>query len=75
VKSANFGFLFVTLDESAGLPRETTIFPDARTVIDGGGAVPHVSPGDVVDAQVLACRHPNDAHFLKLVATRLVVGA
>ncbi len=74
VRGANFGFLHVTLLDSTDLPSENTIFPDARTVIEGGGAEPHVNPGDIVRAQVLVCRHPNDAHFLKLVATRLAIG-
>jgi hypothetical protein len=71
VRSAGFGHLRVTLLDSPDLPRENTIFPEARTVIEGGGAEPHVSPGDVIRAQVLVCRNPDDPHFLKLVATRL----
>ena len=71
VRSAFFGNLYVTLLDSLDLPRENTIFPEARTVIEGGGAEPHVSPGDVIRAQVLVCRQPDDPHFLKLVATRL----
>jgi Family of unknown function (DUF6281) len=74
VQSANFGMLHVTLPASANLPRENWIFPDARTVIVGGGAEPRVRPGDVVRAQVLVCRHRDDPHFLKLVATRLSLG-
>ena len=71
VRSAERGYLRVTLLDSPDLPRENTIFPEARTVIEGGGAEPHVSPGDVIRAQVLVCRDPDDPHFLKLVATRL----
>jgi RNA polymerase sigma factor (sigma-70 family) len=50
------------------------IFVDARTLIEGGGPEPHVAPGDEIRAQVLVCRHRNDPHFLKLVATRLFLG-
>jgi hypothetical protein len=71
VRAANTLDIFVTLLDSPDLPRENTIFPEARTVIEGGGAEPHVSPGDVIRAQVLVCRHPDDPHFMKLVATRL----
>jgi hypothetical protein len=71
VRSAHFGFLSVQLLDSDDLPRQNWIFSDAHTVVDGGGAEPHVDTGDVVRAQVLVCRHPNDAHFLKLVALRL----
>lgn len=74
VQSANFGLLHVTLLDADNLPRENWIFPDAQTVIVGGGDEPHVRPGDVVRAQVLVCRHRNDPHFLKLVATRLSLG-
>ena len=71
VRSINTGFIPVTLLDSPGLPRENAIFPEARTVIEGGGAEPHVDPGDVIRAHVLVCRQPDDPHFLKLVATRL----
>jgi hypothetical protein len=71
VRSINTGFIPVTLLGSPDLPAESAIFPEARTVIEGGGAEPHVSPGDVIRAQVLVCRRPDDPHFLKLVATRL----
>jgi hypothetical protein len=74
VRSANGGFLSVTGVDSPGLPHQTPIFPDARTVIEGGGAEPHVNAGDTIRAQVFVCRHPNDAHFLKLVATRIAIG-
>ncbi|MEK6275348.1 MAG: hypothetical protein AABM30_08420 [Actinomycetota bacterium] len=43
-------------------------------MVDGGGEPPHVSPGDIVRAQVLVCRKRDDPHFLKLVATRLTIG-
>jgi hypothetical protein len=71
VQSAFWGNLHVQLLDSPDLPRENWIVPEARTVIEGGGTEPHVSLGDVIRAQVLVCRHPNDPHFLKLVATRL----
>jgi hypothetical protein len=73
VRAASFGMLSVTLLEPTELPRENWIFPDARTVITGGGTKPHVQPGDVVQARVLVCRHANDPHFLKLVAIRLTL--
>jgi hypothetical protein len=72
VRSAGFG-LYVTRLESA-LRRGNPIFVDASTVILDRGPEPHVSPGDVVRAEVLVCRHRNDPHFLKLVATRLSFG-
>jgi len=59
---------------SGGLPRDTLIFVDARTRIDGGGPEPHLAPGDHIRTQVLLCRHRNDPHYLKLVATRLFLG-
>jgi hypothetical protein len=71
VRAASFGVLAVTILEPEGLPRQNWIFPDAQTVITGGGATPHVAAGDGVRAQVLVCRHADDPHFLKLVATRL----
>jgi len=74
VRSAFFGNLHVTLLDSPDLARENTIFPEARTVIEGGGPEPHVNPGEVIGAQVLVCRKPDDPHFLKLVATRLRLG-
>jgi Family of unknown function (DUF6281) len=74
VRSANGGILFVTALDSPDLPTQITIFTDARTIIEGGGPEPHVTPGDRIRAQVLVCRHPNDLHFLKLVATRLAIG-
>jgi len=37
----------------------------------GGGSPPRVEPGEIVRASVLVCRHADDPHFLKLVATRL----
>jgi len=75
VRSASFGFLNVTLaDPPDRIPRDTPIFPEARTVVEGGGATPHVEPGDEIRARVLVCRHADDPHFLKLVATRLELG-
>ena len=74
VLAANFGFLRVDLEDAPGLPRRTWIFPDARTLLSGGGSPPHVDPGDTVRARVLVCRNPDDPHFLKLVATRLAIG-
>jgi hypothetical protein len=71
VRAPSIGTLNVTLLEPTKLPRANWIFPDAKTVISGGGAKPHVEPGDVIRAQVLVCRHAADQHFLKLVATRL----
>jgi hypothetical protein len=66
-----FGTLHVT---SGGFPRDTLIFVDALTRIEGGGLEPHVAPGDEIRAQVRVCRHRGDPHFLKLVATRLFLG-
>jgi hypothetical protein len=75
VRSASFGLLHVTLDDPPDeLPRDATIFPDARTDIEEGGNEPHVEPGDAIRAEVLVCRHANDPHFLKLVATRIELG-
>jgi hypothetical protein len=74
VLAAINGFLNVDLDDAPGLPRRTVIFPDARTLFTGGGSPPHVDPGNTVRARVLVCRHPDDPHFLKLVATRLAIG-
>lgn len=71
VRGASFGTMTVTLLDRTNLPRKNWIFPDARTIIMGGGSTPRVSVGDVIRARVLICRHANDAHFLKLVATRL----
>ena len=71
VRSINTGFIPVTLLDSPDLPAENAIFPEARTVIEGGGAEPHVSPGDVIRAQVLVCRQPERPSLHKLVATRL----
>jgi len=71
VRVAGLGALTVTLLEPTSLPHENWIFPDARTVVSGGGSPPRVEPGDVVRAQVLVCRHGDDPHFLKLVAKRL----
>ena len=71
VRGANSGTLAVTLLDPTSLPRKNYIFPDARTTIMGGGSTPHVAAGEVVRALVLVCRHSNDPHFLKLVATRL----
>jgi hypothetical protein len=75
VLAANFGFLRVDLQDAPRLPRRTWIFPEARTLFTGGGSPPHVDPGDTVRARVLVCRDPDDPHFLKLVATRLAIGA
>jgi hypothetical protein len=74
VLAATFGSLRVELEDARDLPARTWIFPDARTLITGGGTPPHVSPGDSVRAQVLVCRKPDEPQFLKLVATRLALG-
>jgi hypothetical protein len=71
VRGAGFGTMTVTLLDPTNLPRKNWIFPDARTIIMGGGSTPRVTVGDVVRARVLVCRHANDSHFLKLVATHL----
>ena len=73
VRGASFGMLTVTLLDTTALPRKNWIFPDAQTAIEGGGTPPRVSTGDVVRAQVLVCRHSDNPHFLKLVATRLTL--
>jgi hypothetical protein len=65
------GGISVTLLEPTTLPHENWIFPDARTVVTGGGTPPRVEPGAVIRAEVLVCRHEDDPHFLKLVATRI----
>jgi hypothetical protein len=73
VQSADFGILHVHLLNQALLPRNEVLFPDARTQITGGGATPRVSPGDVIHATVLVCRKTSEPHFLKLVASRIVL--
>ncbi|HMJ01199.1 MAG TPA: DUF6281 family protein [Gaiellaceae bacterium] len=73
VSTARLGILRVKLADGGDLPRETFIFPDARTIIIADGDPPHVRPGDTVRADVLVCRHPNDKRFLKLVATKLAI--
>ena len=74
VRGGGEGGLTVTLLEPTSLPRANWIFPDAQTVVTGGGSPPRVEPGDVIRAEVLVCRHADDARFLKLVATRLWLG-
>jgi hypothetical protein len=48
ILSASFGVLNVTLLDPKELARANWIFPDAQTVITGGGTTPHASAGDVV---------------------------
>jgi hypothetical protein len=75
VLGAPFGWLSVELRNVTDLPRKIGIFPDVHTTISyRQHGLPHVEPGDMIHATVLVCRHPNDAHFLKLVATRLKIG-
>jgi hypothetical protein len=73
VRSAGFGVLDVETENADAIPAKTPIFTDARTEISGGGSPPHVDVGDVVQARVLVCRKSDDPHFLKLVASRLVI--
>jgi hypothetical protein len=75
VLGAPFGWLSVQLRNVTDLPRKIGIFPDVHTSVSyRRRGLPHVEPGDIIHATVLVCRHPNDAHFLKLVATRLKIG-
>jgi hypothetical protein len=75
VQGASFGILHVKLLDSTEFPPNNVIFPDARTVITGDGANPHVEPGDLIVAEVLVCRKKRDPQFLKLVATRVSLPA
>jgi hypothetical protein len=76
VRSVSFGVLWLDVSSGGqGLPRLVTIFPDARTKVESSATpLPHVNLGDVVRADVLVCRKTNSPRFLKLVATRLVIG-
>ena len=75
VRTAYFGVLFLDFEDAAGLPEDSPIFPQAQTKIVDGGPVPHVDPGDEVQAEVVVCRKAEDPHFLKLVAKHLTIGS